>query len=68
MVFFWFRNGLLIVCSLTREERRKRNVGGIVCGDFGVLSFKISKRIWRHVFFREDVNTGSNVINVRLGV
>ncbi len=44
MVFFWFRNGLLTVCSLTREERRKRNVGGIVCGDFEVYSFEISKK------------------------
>ncbi len=41
MMFFGFETVFLTVCSLTREERRKRNVGGIVCGSLEVLCFKI---------------------------
>lgn len=48
------------VCSLTKEERRKRNVGGIVCGIFEVYSFEISKKNMAARFLREDVNTGSS--------
>lgn len=41
MFFLVLKRLFLTVCSLTREERRKRNVGGIVCGSLGVLCFKI---------------------------
>lgn len=61
MVFFGFVTVFCeTVCSLTREERRKRNVGGIVCGDFEVLVLQDFYKNMAARFFREDVNTGSN--------
>ncbi len=63
MVFFGFETVFLTVCSLTREERRKRNVGGIVCGSLGDLFSRFRKE-YGGTFFREDVNTGSDVFDV----
>lgn len=62
-VFLWFRNGFFwAVCSLTREERRKRNVDGIVCWNFQGFCLWNSKKNMAARFLREDVNTGSGTI------
>lgn len=59
MVFFGFKTVIktviLTVCSLTREERRKRNVGGIVCGSLRVLCFKIFLQEYGGTFFLEKM-------------
>ncbi len=68
---FWFDlRFFLTVCSLTREERRKRNVGGIVCGDLKILRFR---KEYGGTFFLEKMLIPdlmflmlANVIDVRL--
>ncbi|WP_455479095.1 hypothetical protein V4B17_05630 [Bartonella sp. B23] len=55
------------VCSLTREERRKRNVGGIVYGSFEVCFFEISTKDMAARFSREDVIPGLT-LKLDLGV
>lgn len=67
MVFFLVQRILYLLCSLTREERRKRNVDGLVCGSLGEVFFKISDRIWRHVF-QEKMLIPDQVIFYLIGV